>query len=157
MQGAVTAKRVQAEAYLIDSISDVPQSAGCHGCGHRLLRGAGLATSPSLLDLLAAASHGPEYLLRFNPFLSQQSCQRLYDALLLWLQLCVLEDRLGRLHRLAQAAGRDTALLPMLVQELSIRRVYDVKQHPWWLVFEVEGQFQVGGCGSSTRLPCCKC
>jgi hypothetical protein len=139
----VTRQRTLAEQYLLDSISTVPSSVGCHGTSFRLQQAAGHATPISHLELLRAALHPPDYLLRFNPFLSQQSCQHLYQGLLLWLQLCVLEDRLGRLQRLSQAVGRSEGVLPLLIQELSIRRTWDVQKHPWWLVFEVEGQFQV--------------
>ena len=50
-----------------------------------------------------AAATAPELLLRFNPFLSSDSCDKLHAALLFWLQLCVLEDRCARLHSLIQA------------------------------------------------------
>jgi hypothetical protein len=63
---------------------------------------AGIVPQASLLDLMEAATK-PELLLRFNPFLSRDSCDKLHAALLLWLQLCVLEDRCARLLSLVQA------------------------------------------------------
>jgi hypothetical protein len=140
----VQAQRAEAEAYLISNISHIPATVGCHGRQHELIRAAGMAATVSPVDLLQAGTRTPEHLLKFNPFLSQQSCQHLHSALLLWLQLCVLEDRLGRLCKLALAASKDGAgVMPILMQELSVRRVYDVHKHPKWLVLEAEGQFQV--------------
>jgi hypothetical protein len=78
---------------------------GCPGSSFRMLRAAGLAPAAGALDLLRAAWRR-ELLLQFNPFLSAASVERLGEGLLVWLQLCVLEDRLGRLRRLA-AAGRE--------------------------------------------------
>ncbi|KAG2486452.1 hypothetical protein HYH03_014899 [Edaphochlamys debaryana] len=61
-------------------------------------------------------------------------------GVLTWLALCVLEDRLGRLVALA-GAGEEYGV--QLVQELQVRREWDVRAHPQWLVFEAEGRLQI--------------
>lgn len=93
--------------------SSAPGSEPCpHRAAARLLRTAGLAASCSLLDLVRLAVE-PRLLLQLNPFLSPKSQQCIASAVLLWLQLSVLEDRLGRLHLLAQGGGDK---LPELLQ-----------------------------------------
>jgi hypothetical protein len=62
------------------------------------------APAAASLDLLGAALQ-PRLLQEFNPFLGPAALARLQRGLLLWLQLCVLEDRLERLVLLAQAAA----------------------------------------------------
>jgi hypothetical protein len=139
----VGALRSQAQAYLVQGIASVPATVGCHGTAFRMRRAAGMQPSASLLDLLRAASLPPAHLRTFNPFLSEASCTNLHQGLLVWLQLCVLEDRLSRLQALAQAASKDEGVRPLLLQELMVHRTWEVSAHPLWLVFEAEGQLQV--------------
>ncbi len=109
LQGLVSFKRRQAEAYLLLHVGCVPTTTGHAGTAFRLLRSAAALPGPAPLDLLAAAFQ-PQLLRDFNPFLSHAKRQRLQPQLLEWLKLCVLEDRLGRLlalARAAEAAGRD--------------------------------------------------
>ncbi|PNH12759.1 hypothetical protein TSOC_000243 [Tetrabaena socialis] len=112
---------------------------GPHGTSFRLLRLSGAAPSVGPLDLVRCAWQ-PQLLRAFNSFLSEEACAELHRGVLTWLELCVLEDRLGRLQLLA-AAGDDYR--PLLVQELLVRREWDVAEHPQWLVFEAEGQLQI--------------
>jgi hypothetical protein len=50
-------------------------------------------------------------LAQFNPFLSPEAAQQLHDGVLVWGQLCVLEDRVGRLLQLAEAGQEMQPLL----------------------------------------------
>ena len=86
--------------------STIPKAVGLPGSSFRMLRAAGAAAQVGLLDLLCAAWEDPCHLLEYNPFLSRGACATLHSAVSVWLQLCVLEDRLGRLAALA-AAGAD--------------------------------------------------
>ncbi|KAG2496538.1 hypothetical protein HYH03_005361 [Edaphochlamys debaryana] len=138
-QAQVTDRRAAAEAYLLRHLSHVPSGTGCHGAAFRLLRMSGSAPTAGLLDL-AAAAWCRESLRFFNPFLSEAAEQALHDGVLTWLALCVLEDRLGRLAALA-AAGQEHWV--QLVQELLVRRTWEVREHPQWLVFEAEGRLQI--------------
>ncbi|KAG2501267.1 hypothetical protein HYH03_001073 [Edaphochlamys debaryana] len=101
------------------------------------LSGAAPCVGP--LDL-AVAAWRPEVLRQFNPFLSEEVLAGLRKGVLTWLTLCVLEDRLGRLVALAEAGEEYRT---QLVQELLVRRVWDVRAHPQWLVFEAEGRLQI--------------
>ncbi len=86
-----------------------------HGACFRLMRLCGAAPQVSLTDLARAALLPPDSLSSFNPFLSAASCARLKGACLIWMQLCVLEDRLRRVRRLAHAGPES---LPLLLQVL---------------------------------------
>ncbi|KAG2494612.1 hypothetical protein HYH03_007377 [Edaphochlamys debaryana] len=139
IKAEVSERRAAAEAFLLRHTSAVPEDVGCHGAAFRLLRLSGAAPSAGPLDLLVAAWR-PEVLRQYNPFLSEGAVAGLREGVLTWLALCVLEDRLGRLEALAKA-GEEYKV--QLVQELLIRRVWDVRAHPQWLVFEVEGRLQI--------------
>lgn len=78
----------------------------------------GGAPTPSLIDLARAAIQPPHSLLAFNPFLAPASCVLLVEAARVWLQLCVLEDRLQRICELAAAS--EESKQPLLIQ---VRRV----------------------------------
>ncbi|PNH10973.1 hypothetical protein TSOC_002217 [Tetrabaena socialis] len=139
LSAAVKERRAAAESYLLRHVTQVPDSVGAHGSSFRLLCLSDAAPTVGLLDLVRCAFQ-PQLLLEFNPFLSSEAVQQLREGVLAWLQLCVLEDRLGRLRALA-AAGEDDRV--MLVQELLVRRTWDVAAHPQWLAFEAEGQLQI--------------
>jgi hypothetical protein len=98
------AKRQQVEQWLLRSLGSLPATTGPPAAAFRLLRHCGTAPSASLADLLHCALH-PQLLLQFNPFLSQQACCQVHQGLLVWLALCVLEDKLGRLVGLAEGVG----------------------------------------------------
>lgn len=110
MQVKAQAWRAQAEAHLLQHLAHVPGSLGPHGSSFRMLRSAGAAATAGRLDLMRAACGPASQLRSFNPFLSDISCTSLQDGIRTWLQLCVLEDRLGRLAALA-AAGPDCTVL----------------------------------------------
>ncbi|EFJ48407.1 hypothetical protein VOLCADRAFT_91060 [Volvox carteri f. nagariensis] len=144
--------REASEAFLLRHLTTIPEDVGRHGTSFRLMQAAGSAPTPSTLDLLRAAWQGGPLLRQFNPFLSPQAVQVLEDGVLLWAQLCVLQDRLRRLGRLAaEGPAYRIALVQKLLmiemalstQELLVRRTWDVVRHPQWLVFEVEGQLQI--------------
>eukprot|EP00967_Tisochrysis_lutea_P135698 scaffold241189_cov15-Tisochrysis_lutea.AAC.1 len=71
-----------------------------HGACFRFMRVCAAAPHINLTDLARAAVSAPDSWLAFNPFLSAGSCARLREACLIWMQLCVLEDRLHRISRL---------------------------------------------------------
>ena len=102
-------KREEVQAYLLTNISLI-QPAGnddpnsllrLHAASFRLLRLAGAAPSPSLTDLACFALE-PARVHLFNPFLTADAVCRLHAGVGVWLQLCVLEDRLERLGALAE-------------------------------------------------------
>eukprot|EP00798_Chlamydomonas_sp_ICE-L_P025428 gene25428-11088_t len=143
-QDFVTQRRKEIEQYLLQGLQGVPEHLSTRdGNGSirrsfRMLRSADGAANAGLLDLMEAALHSPDYLLNYNPFLTERSCQVLHESILTWLQLCVLEDRLKRLELLCMAEATQK-----LVQELQVRRQWSVSEYPEWLVFEVEGGLQI--------------
>jgi hypothetical protein len=74
----------------------------------------------------------------FNPFLSVSSQDVIFNDILLWLQLCVLEDKVARITKF-----NTHGLVDSLVQEIVVNRTWNVQEYPYWLVFEVEGQLQI--------------
>ncbi|KAG2496793.1 hypothetical protein HYH03_005201 [Edaphochlamys debaryana] len=139
MKAEVSANCAAAEAFLLRHVSAVPDDVGYPGAAFRLLLLSGAAPSAGPLDL-AAVAWQQEALRTYNPFLSEEAVAGLHEGVLTWLALCVLEDRLGRLEALARA-GEEYKV--QLVQELFVSRVWDVRAHPQWLVFEAEGQLQI--------------
>lgn len=106
LQVEVTRLRAAAEAYLLHHLSHIPKSVGPAGHSFRLLVASGQQPTPSPVDLMSMA-WGPEaQLLAFNPFLSTEACRQLQAGVLTWLELCVLEDRMERVIKLA-AAGEE--------------------------------------------------
>ncbi|GLC35571.1 thioredoxin-disulfide reductase [Pleodorina starrii] len=140
IKAEVTQRRAASEEYVFRHWSRVPEDVGCHSISFRMLRAAGLVPAPAHTDLLRVAWQGEVALLQLNPFLSAGAVQRLREGVLVWLQLCVLEDRLTRLGRLV-GAGEEYRIA--LIRELLVRRTWDPAQYPQWLVFEVEGQLQI--------------
>jgi hypothetical protein len=98
-------RRAALEAFLLRHLHTVPEDVGCHGSSFRMLRAAGLQPTATAVDLLRAACRR-ELLKQFNPFLSAASVEQLWQGVLVWLQLCVMEDRLTRVLLLA-AAGEE--------------------------------------------------
>jgi len=111
LQGKVSSKRMAAEAFILQHVRAIPESVGPPGHAFRLqvLSAAQPAAAPS--DLMSLAWGPLDKLTAFNPFLEGDACGQLRDGVLLWLQLCVLEDRLERLQQLAVAGDEFTPLL----------------------------------------------
>jgi hypothetical protein len=84
------------EALLLSHLATAPQSLGLHGAAFRMRQAAGTVPLPSLRDLFELVK--PERCgSQINPFLSSAATAQLRSMALLWLQLCVLEDKLHRL------------------------------------------------------------
>ena len=107
----MTSKRAAAEAYLLHHLGAVPDSVGPPGRAFRLLVLSASQPAAAPTDLLSLAWGPLDKLLAFNPFLGQEAAAALREGVLVWLQLCVLEDRLTRLQQLAQAGEEYTPLL----------------------------------------------
>ena len=136
-QALIRDKRQDVQKYLLHHITHVPSSTGTrpgtsngspstasqpstpdagdpHHAAFRLLRTTGLSPSVGLLNLVRLAVD-PSLLLQLNPFLSRESQAHIEAAVSLWLQLSVLEDRLGRLQLMAQA-GEEAKLMLLQVR-----------------------------------------
>ncbi|KAJ1474779.1 hypothetical protein T484DRAFT_1830922 [Baffinella frigidus] len=130
------------EQWLLESVSTIPTAVGWGALGCRMRRACNLVPNVTARDLARAACR-PELLRTFNPFLSDAAVARLHEGVLEWLQLCVLEDKLGRMEHLARAGFKQD--LEKELQELERPEWVRVRDFPHWLVFEVEQQLQIRG------------
>lgn len=118
LQACVDGQRNDLEAYLLQHANAVPtQATSLHGVSFRMARTADVQPSMTALDLLhAALQPDGAAFMRCNPFLPVSTCKTLHAGVLLWLRLCVLEDRLGRALALAKAGQEYTPLLIQVSQ-----------------------------------------
>ena len=108
-----------------------------HVLPFRLKRAINRVPIPTIRDLARIALE-PQYLETFNCFLSETAVSSFHASVLQWLELCVLEDKLGRMI----AAARSDP--PALQRELQdTKRSWCVRKHPEWLIFEMEQQLQI--------------
>lgn len=88
-------------------------------------------------DLLSLALDAMKYSV-FNPFIVADALCRLGDCLVNWLELCVMEDKLGRLSKHCSDSNHRA-----IVQELRCSRDWHSRENVDWLVFEVECRMQI--------------
>ncbi|KAI8821026.1 uncharacterized protein EV422DRAFT_595226 [Fimicolochytrium jonesii] len=75
-------------------------------------------------------------LPQLNPYFTAKCRDELWERVIWFLELCELEDRLSRI---ALTLGNEA----QLVLELQQKREWSTKEHPRWLVFEVEGRISI--------------
>lgn len=122
---------------LLKSLLHVP-SLGFHSMKFIMSRASNEIPTLSIRDL-AMVARSPRLIESFNPFLSADAKGRIKDSVLQWLTLCVLEDKVIRMKEIAE-----TQNMPELLRELKeLDREWDYKEHPHWLLFEVEQQLQI--------------
>jgi len=155
--------RTAVETFVMSAMETIPQASAPWEVlaglpAHRLRQAAGLvpvATMPELVKSLWE----PSRVDNFNPFvaLSDADVASLHAALILWLELCVLENKLERLERMARAAmitdanrgaalcsvGTTAGILTEIRDELLWTREWSAADHPQWLAFEVDGGIQI--------------
>jgi hypothetical protein len=129
MQADVSFKRQLLQQHLLHHLSHIPASTGPPAASFRLLQLSGAAPAATLLDLLPCAWQPQLLLLQFNPFLSAAAAARLHQALLVWLQLCVLEDKLVRLQQLLLAGPDSVTALIQVRCALARPRRLDRRLH----------------------------
>ena len=153
---AATNARVAAEGYLMHATAMEPGAKASQplrraAAAARLRRAAGLMPLPSLPELALTALAPDVWLPGISPLLalSKADTSRFARCVLTWMQLCVLEDKLTRLTRMATAAASandaDAAVSVRadIVRELRSTRTWDVEAHPDWLAFELDGALQI--------------
>lgn len=134
----IRTSRERLELELLHHVSNVPVHACRSEPNFLMNRSANLIPTVSNRDFLKAA-WDPDSLLQFNPFLSRTSLDQLRYSILVWLQACVLEDKLQRMIKMATNSEEQ-----LLIRELQeVRRNWDVATYPEWLVFEVEQRLQI--------------
>eukprot|EP00899_Mesostigma_viride_P005241 jgi/Mesvir1/14718/Mv05368-RA.1 len=133
----VAKDRACVEQYLLEALQDMPSYSGWHAPAARMLASASILPAVTLQDMARMAC-APSLIAQWNPFLSHKAKEVVHESILVWLQLCVLEDKMARL--LAHATAGDEA---RLLQELGVVREWDVRKHPHWLVFEADNGLQI--------------
>ncbi|CAM9398568.1 unnamed protein product [Choristocarpus tenellus] len=133
----------EAEEYLVKSLRDLGDlglgTGNWHALSYGMSRLAGVVPTASVVDALPMMWH-PRHFALFNPFLSEEAVKRLVEAGMIWLRLCVLDDKLKRLKQLVHEGMKNNALLR---EELEVTREFDPYLYPKWLVFEVDNGLQV--------------
>ena len=137
-KGLAIACRERVERHVLLWVGHIPPGASWHASAFVMRRAVNLEPRATLRDL-ARAAWAPETLRCFNPFLSDSAVKELRLAILEWLSLCVLEDKIGRL--VLFAAEANTQELERELKEVG--REWSEKKHPQWLVFEVEQRLQI--------------
>ena len=136
-------KRSMLEDYLIKNITElqVKNMNDVRKTNYfKILRAANISPKLSLEDMMKAAC-SINYLKYFNPFRSKSDLNTLHSELLTWLQFCVLENKMQRLYALNKDSNETNTF--KFVKELRSVRVWPVKKHPEWLVFEAVALLQI--------------
>ena len=137
LQINVVCQRTTIEEGLMEAFErTLPATAGARR--FKLLKACDRIPSPGKLDLVKMACSSDQFMLEFNPFLSKSAIQSVRQGVLLWLQWCVLEDKLTRLCNYEEMGQEEE-----FVRELQVVREWSVNEHPQWLVFEVQHQLQI--------------
>ena len=137
----ITNMRQPIEAKLLKKIGTLPIGERWDKTSARLHQICYVLPRITLVDLMRIA-FAPEHICHFNPFFSKDAQRHIIADILIWLQLCVLEDRLGRIVYLGRTCTGGMCD-EKVVSELDVRREWSVEMHPEWLVFEVEGSLQI--------------
>lgn len=131
----VQERRAQVERYLLDSVK-----ASRNDITSRLLFMVNYLPSPTVVDIVRSAIDN-EVLLNLVPRLSLRARSIFKAATLQYMELCVLEDKLKRLHASTKLTAKPSP--SYFVDELSSVRKWKSEAHPYWLAFEVEGRLQI--------------
>lgn len=129
-------KRVEVESYVMFSVECSLE--GHLGRSIAAMRAGGVYVVPKMADLIRG-TWDDSVLEWIAPLLDGEGRERVRNGVLRWMELCVLEDRLERLREMKRRGEGEEAL----ARELRVSRVWDVREHPRWLAFEVEGRLQI--------------
>lgn len=127
------------EMYALNALNELPSNEAqhWHNNAHKILRIVGLVPTATTVDLAKIAIK-PSLIKTFNPMINEESCGRLVGSILVWLQLCVYEDKFERVVALHHSGSTDD-----IVKELETKTLWDTSKHPYWLVFEVEHRLMI--------------
>ena len=75
------------------------------------------------------------------PKLSETSRELVTKGIFIYMELCVLEDKVKRLIGMARRSGEVSNTI--LIDELMNTRQWQSAEYPYWLAFEVEGRLQI--------------
>jgi hypothetical protein len=138
----VKKRREEVQSYIFGSLNSIPD--GINFLQIRLLKWTSRLPTLSPLDLIKIALD-PNILNSFNPCLSVKSKDILFKAIILWMELCVLEDKITRMDFLFRGlhSPEEGLVRENLRREILTIRTWDSSKHVSWLVFEVLGGLQI--------------
>jgi hypothetical protein len=125
--------RVDIEVKILAAIWHVPSHRGSHFLRLSLRRSGNAEPRVGTRDL-ARCSISPGTLKSFNPSLTPKDLSDLHSDVSHWLELCVLEDKLGRMIAMEHAKNH----LDLERELKEIDRSWDIHEFPHWLLFETE-------------------
>ena len=143
----INKKRKETETSIITCITNIPKSCDDAAKSFLILRSANIYPLLTLEDIVKYALRR-RGLKHFNPFHSSKCYENLYYNIIIWMKLCVLEDKLIRLkqlckrHSVAETHSRG-ALELQIIQEVSVSRRWPSVSYPEWLAFEVIAGLQI--------------
>jgi hypothetical protein len=103
-----------------------------------MLVSANVLPQAQAMDIMTLANAEKGY--GFNPLLADKCKRTIKRYSLVWMQLCVFEDKIARMLDLATKGHQSHG---KLLRELSTKRIWSVEKHHLWLIFEVEQQLQI--------------
>ena len=120
------------EKYIFDVLAHQnPTENHWHAGALSYLRLINVIPTATKLEIVALACNSSK-VTEYNPLLSQTSIGRTRQAVIIWLELCVLQDKLSFLLNLGHDKNKD------FMRELTSQRTWETSIHPYWLVYEVE-------------------
>ena len=131
----VTSALSTVEVYLLDSLTRFPSKNNWHAPALEYLRLSNAIPTVTKREIVALACDFSK-VSEYNPLLSKTSMERIHQAVIIWLELCVFQDKCHFL--LNTASGHEPNLNKDFIRELTSQRSWDAKVHPYWLVDEVE-------------------
>ena len=97
IQKSVSTSRREVEGFALDALNQVSSmNSHWHNHAHDMLRTVGLVPTATTQDL-AKIALDESLIDDFNPMLPQDACKKLVESIIVWLQLCVFDDKIARL------------------------------------------------------------
>jgi hypothetical protein len=138
----VKMKREQVEGFIFHSINNIPQELIDPQVRVFCLRRSKFQIPRLTLRDLLIIAQLPSTMQQFNPFLTTNSVEEIMRSIILWMELCVLEDKLMRIEILLREFPAEMIKTDLL-REVATVRTWNSRDHISWLVFEVEGRLQI--------------
>ena len=143
-------QREQIECWIFNVLTQKPDSCGYEATVHRLFCSVNIYPLLTLEDIVKCAIN-KSWIQNFNPFLSKECSNAVYQNILTWMMLRVLENKMNRLISLTQqflnaipkTSSNKTAIQLNIIQEILTYRSWSVESHPYWLAFEVVMGLQI--------------
>ena len=132
---------VKLERYLKNVFALLPnhQHHMYHAQAISFFRVVDIVPSATKRDLSAMACSFSK-MKEFNSLLSPDAQNIVHSSILLWLELCVLDDKLKYLLSIKTL---DSSNMKLFLQEIMAKREWKIEEYPYWLVFEAEQGIRV--------------